>query len=414
MKESLVFDVRRRQFESPPVIDQLLTTAQRLLEFAGATNEPPYAPPDVIAPHEVNSAVSKLPLARTRDPFEADRTIVLPFLPSESPDTNPWDTVPTSQIDTLIKRNRRVRAALNLQIMQVQKAREQAAIDGQWWSALDDKNCTTQNPFSQRPTEQIVITVPDNNNDTSIQQDTSWQGGTVNVYNFSMPLRRPALRGVVNAIGTYAQATRGDSLRVVPYVLIHDYLTPRFYQRSGRTGVPAGLARRGKPFVEVSGVTTKSEAYVAATLTHEITHQGTEAHTIRNLIMLVDEDGDNQFDYAKLRCSALCVAGHVCSAKIVHSSDYELTNEAENLAAASERGLYGYPLDSLQRDALLHVLHTASKGKPIATDTIPEPWTVERRTGGDITVPTLDRRLLKDPIKLYFADESTQKRLSSK
>lgn len=406
MVEHLEYDVRAQEVKYSSMADHVSGVVGKLLHSSDRERDATYQPPERISPVAAEQRVSRLPIERTLDPAEADGIVTMPLHLPRASINNPWDTVDDRDLKAAL---RPMGNGFKLQVAAAQRARLQKIDTAQWWTKLDDKRHTIRNPFDSEPTEQYVITVPDNDDIPELFQDLlGWEGGSVSVYNFSEPLSDDTLRGIVNAVGTYAQITRGTSLRAVPYILTHDYLTPALLGRSQRLAAPAGLSRLGLPFIELNARSIQDEEMALKTTAHEITHQRKGMSDFARFFIYNDIDGDGDYDTTTTLCGSQCAGGHVCGLTLNPASDYALTSPIEDLAMSAEDVLFGKPIDSFRRDAVITILQASLNGKSIVCDRDPEPWTIERRTGRNIVLPTIDPKLLNTPIKLYFTDQAAR------
>ncbi len=352
--------------------------------------------------HSAWAIAHKLPLERTLDPETADYQIQMPYI-NTAAGSNFWDTRSKEEIIKVLgKPSFRDEAA------KAQDARAKKLITAMWWLDFNNTEINTSNPFNDPVIEQFGMYVPDDDALDANGADLGWEGGAVSILNFGPELGNQQLRGLVDAIGLFAQCTRGDSLRRVPNVVIHDNFAPRHFTHTNTTETPAGLARFGRPYIEISNMSLrKGDREWATTVpVHEIFHQLDPYGYFSSRFAYKDVDGDGNNDHAITLCGGRCVGQHTCGALVVHKDAYALTTPHEDGASASEATLRGETLDQHRRDACIDHLNLIMSGSmPIVCDPDPGIWRVERNTGFDIIMPRIADGLILDPIKLYFTDK---------
>lgn len=255
-------------------------------------------------------------------------------------------------------------------INEAKRALKRNAREEAWWLGYADQRHYTRNPFEKDPTEQFVID----------------DGGLdLNIYNFSSPLTKWQLVKIAQTFNLMSQLTNGHSSEIVPNLVIHDAFANNYFTRTNSFEQPAGQAWQGKPFIEIHPSVfsygrfeargSLGQTWLEQVLVHEIMHQlDYEADSDKSLFedyfQYIDFNGDMIIDKIKPR-DALIFANStkpkhrnnlnsVYGAKAVRISaphrDYGFTGPVEDLPVASEEAAFGGEVDSLRRDAFIHVL----------------------------------------------------------
>lgn len=409
MFESELYDPRREKLERGGAAGSLARFSHTAIALLGLETEGDYQPPATIKPDQALEIARQLPIERTFDPGSADGVIEMPYLPSREITNSPWDNVSTADITKRITASG-AEGLFRKQAKLAQVERAKRIVDAQWWTDFDSGEYNVRNPFHRRPTEQFIITIPDNDEGNPNNSDVEkWEGGSVNIYNFGAKLDEEIQLGFIKAVGLYAQITRGDSLRVVPNIVIHNDFKPMRFPRSGSLEVPSGLSRIHRPYIEIDAGSLEDELTTEQNILHELTHQFHDTYGFKEHFLYVDENKDGFIDYSTPRCAQFCTSsGHVCQVKVIPHRDYALTSPMEHQAVTAELAVMGSrEVDQFARDALLWTLY-AELGKPIVTDLNPGKWEFEHRTGEEITMPQIDQELLVSPIKLLFTDRKAR------
>lgn len=352
-----------------------------------------------------------LPIERTLDPEAADYQIKMPYFNSAS-GNNFWDTQPKDEIVKILGKSFITNEAKN-----AQEARARAMMTDMWWLDFNNTDINTSNPFNNPVVEQFLVNIPDDDALDENGTHLGWKGGEVNILNFGPELGSQQLRGLVDSIGLFAQCSRGDSLRKVPFIVIHENFVPRHFAQTNTTAVPAGLARFGRPYIEISNASLRSgdRKWATTVPVHEMFHQLDQNSYFASRFSYKDINRDGINDHAVTLCGGQCVGKHNCGALVLHNDPYALTNAREDGASASEATLSGEFLDPHRRDACIDYLNLIMRGSlPIVCDLDPGSWTIERNTGSDIVLPKLTDRLLYDPIRLYFTDQAARNEIATR
>ncbi len=416
----------------------------RIGQFFGekVTNENADRSEFVLNPQQLNDRIENHPVEIVESIEEAQKTIWLPSAIGRRyklPESRP---IEAEAVNILADSDLKARRALRDGIREVRSELKSEALDEVWWLSFADKRHYLRNPFEKDPTEQFVIydgTVP------------------LNIYNFARPLAKWQLAKIAQTFNLMSQLTNGYANKIVPNLVIHDAFADSYFRRTNSFQQPAGQAWQGKPFIEVhpsvfsygrhEAKGSQSQTWLEQVVVHEIMHQlDFEADNDKSLFEdyfhYIDVNGDRIIDKIKPRDALVANNGStpgrrnnlnsIYGEKAVRISaphrDYGFTGAVEDLPVASEEAAFGGEIDSLRRDAFIHVLQRlvvasdnelaetfdrehpdyerlasfAPGDHPIVVSAVGLPSVrIEKRIGSTIQLPVIES--LNQPIKVLVA-----------
>lgn len=273
-----------------------------------------------------------------------------------------------------------------------------------WWDYYHYRDRASANLFDNDPTEQITI-----------GQD---QIEPVTIYNFSHEMTRTHIKDIMGGIAVMSALTEGHSRAITPYIIVHDAFKPFYFKQNQRHSLPAGIAPRGQPFIELRRSAfdgqrgSVGQPWLAQLYAHEQSHQidyerSPNFPDFSNSFHYADTNGDGLIDYAKPHPK---VAKQYDSATVMASSpsrDYGFTNGYEDFATVGEELPFGGEVDQIRRDKYIEIIEEfvkKSKRKHGAMTPLPERLNVEVARGAEIKLPLAEA--LRDPIRIRVGDNN--------
>ena len=273
-----------------------------------------------------------------------------------------------------------------------------------WWDYYHYREHADSNLFDNDPTEQITIA-----------QD---QIEPVTIYNFSHEMTRTHIKDIVGGIAVMSALTEGYSRAITPYIIVHDAFKQFYFAQTRTHSLPAGIAPRGQPFVELRRSAfdghwgSVGQSWLAQLYAHEQSHQIDHDHSpnfpdFSNSFHYADTNGDGLIDYAKPRRK---VAQQYDSATVMASSplrNYGFTNGYEDFATVAEELPFGGHVEQIRRDKYMEIIDEfikKSRRKHGEMTPLPDKLNVEVARGAEIQLPLA--QALRDPIRIRVGDNN--------